>query len=1066
MGRFEYAPAREVFAGLVETYPDWLQVRVNLAVATLNRQLEGDEEAALALVDEVLRRDPGHLRAHYVAGLLRLYLARPAEALGHFEKVAEADPADGYAAYYLGQTLTQLGRPADALPAFQRAVSLAPYLRSGYYGAFQALQRLGRGEEARALAADYQRLAANPQARLAEFKYTRMGPKAEALAVDVPAARPAGPLPAGPVFALAAPLPAEGIPALTPSQGRPTSLTACDLDGDGRSDLFLASVLPGAPEHNLVLMAREDGRYEVAAGHPLAAVPDVRAVAWGDVDGDGRTDAYLARRGPNQLWLQTETGGWRPAPAEAGASGGDLDTVDTVLLDTDHDGDLDLFLVNADGPNELLSNNGNGTFRPLATDRGLAGRGGGSRTVVPVDLDRDRDVDLLVIHREGPHEAYRNDRLWTYVPETAVESLATEPALTALAVDLDADGFAEIYTVAPEGPVRRWSRRADGTYVGETLARHETDDSTWAQLTTLDADGDGRFELLVTGPEGWRLLGASGKTLAEGHPADGAPLAGAIGWLPDPVRGPSLLTLDSAGRLSVSGPGTGRYPFLALALTGATDTAQSIRSNRSGIGTRVAIRVASRWSVVEGYRHHSGPGQGLEPLTVGLGPEGRADYAAIDWSDGVFQSEIDLAGGTLHRVTETQRQLSSCPVLFAWDGERYAFVTDFLGVGGIGYAVGPGEYAEPRPWESLLLPSGLLQPRGGRYAVKLTEPMEETGYLDHAALVAYDLPPGWSLLVDERMGTGTPTPTGEVHFYRSEALPVAALSGRGNRVTAAVQAADGVAAPLGARDRRFVGRLSEEEVLTLEFDRPLDTGPGAPWLLADGWVEYPYSQTSFAAWQAGARYEPPTLEARAGDGPWVTVHREFGYPAGMPRRMALPLDALPAGATALRLRTTMEVYWDRLAVAFVEEAPASLVRRALPLGAARLAVVGFPRRTDGPQHRPGYDYGQRAPFWDTRYQEGLYTRPGPVEELLGTADDALVVLGPGEEVHAEFAAPDRDPRPGWSRQLVLETRGWTKDMDLYTKDGERVEPLPARGPASARREALHAAYNTRWMGGR
>ena len=61
--------------------------------------------------------------------------------------------------------------------------------------------------------------------------------------------------------------------------------------------------------------------------------------------------------------------------------------------------------------------------------------------------------------------------------------------------------------------------------------------------------------------------------------------------------------------------------------------------------------------------------------------------------------------------------------------------------------------------------------------------------------------------------------------------------------------------------------------------------------MIDGWVEYPYAQTVFAAWQAGAPYPAPTLEARDGDGRWHVVAREFGYPAGMPRRMTLPLAA-------------------------------------------------------------------------------------------------------------------------------------------------------------------------------
>ena len=37
MGRFEYDTARQLFAHLAEQQPDRLDVRVNLAIATLNR---------------------------------------------------------------------------------------------------------------------------------------------------------------------------------------------------------------------------------------------------------------------------------------------------------------------------------------------------------------------------------------------------------------------------------------------------------------------------------------------------------------------------------------------------------------------------------------------------------------------------------------------------------------------------------------------------------------------------------------------------------------------------------------------------------------------------------------------------------------------------------------------------------------------------------------------------------------------------------------------------------------------------------------------------------------------
>ena len=265
---------------------------------------------------------------------------------------------------------------------------------------------------------------------------------------------------------------------------------------------------------------------------------------------------------------------------------------------------------------------------------------------------------------------------------------------------------------------------------------------------------------------------------------------------------------------------------------------------------------------------------------------------SIDWSDGVLQTEMDLESGErLTSIAETQRQLSSCPVLFSWDGEAWVFVSDFLGVGGIGYALGPGQYNEPRPWERFMMPPTSLAPSDGRLVLKVGEPMEEIAYLDAARLVAYDLPPGWLMTVDERMAILGPEPTGDPIFARRAIAPVHAVNDRGEDVTDTVLATDLRAAPVGDLDLRFIGRLESEHRLTLVFDEDLDRLGDNLVLIADGWVEYPYSQTNFAAWQASADYRAPSLEARGADGSWTLIFEQFGYPAGMPRQMALPLPS-------------------------------------------------------------------------------------------------------------------------------------------------------------------------------
>jgi hypothetical protein len=280
-------------------------------------------------------------------------------------------------------------------------------------------------------------------------------------------------------------------------------------------------------------------------------------------------------------------------------------------------------------------------------------------------------------------------------------------------------------------------------------------------------------------------------------------------------------------------------------------------------------------------------------------------------------------------------------------------------------------------------------------------------------------------------------------------------------VTAKLAAADRAAVGPAHVDPRFIG-LARPYSVTLTFDRPIDRGPGKPVLLVDGWVEYPYAQTVFAAWQAGAEYEAPTLEARDRDGRWREVAPQFGYPAGMPRQMALPLPPLPPGTTALRLRTSQEIYWDRIAVVYAEPLPDAR-RQVLPMRAARLESDGFAKRTTGAQRAPHYDDDARAPLADTRHQRGWYTEFGTIDPLVADEDHAVAIFGPGEAVVLDFEAPSSSAPQGWTRRLVLELRGWCKDMDLYTLDGETIEPLP--GTMTAARARLHPRFNTRYASG-
>ena len=1040
MGRYQYADAESAFVAALALAPDWLDARVNQAIATLNRQEEGDERLTLSILREVLDARPDHLRALYTSGIVHLYLGDAESAATLLRQAIAGDPSDAYATYFLGQSLLQQGDHVAAAPLFLRAAELDPYLRSAYWAGAQALRRVGREEDAADLLANYQRFEAHPAARLAAFSYMRMGPKAEAKAVTVKVREPA-PVREGTVFS--GPLPFDD------RDWSNAALSVADIDADARLDLLV-----NAPESTAVFLGTAEGTFAIAPNHPLAQPSPARAALWGDMDNDGLLDVVLCGANGVRLWQQASAGEWQET--QQGAA---LPCTDGALFDADHDGDLDIFFTGDEG-NELLSNNLDGTFRPLAEDYGL--RGSPGLQVLATDLDADRDLDIVVLNATPPHDIWRNDRTWRYEPMPGFENLRATKIAALTVADADADGRPELYGVTESGQALAWSwnLNAEGEPTWSSTPLADTQHPA-RSIDAADFDGDSIPELLLSGADSFVLLRAASGAVQH---IEQRPIQALTRVLVEPGNGPALVSAGPQG-LDLWPAGPGRHPFLAIAPSGRSE-ADQMRSNASGIGTHARVRFGGDWAVLDALDANSAPGQSLMPLSVGLDGFEQADFVSLLWSDGVSQSELDLAAGTLHAIPETQRQLASCPVLFAWNGTEHAFVSDMLGVAAMGLFASPGETVPARPFERFLLTAEQLAAKDGRYQIKLGEPMEETAYIDAARLHVYDLPPGWGIALDERLATAEPAATGRPITWRLDEahVPIQATDAHGNDITTLATLADRRAPPI-ARDPRFIGLLKQEQRLTLEFDAPLPR-QGAV-LVADAWMEYPYSQTVFAAWQAGRRYNPPTLEARDGDGSWHTIAPAFGYPAGMPRKMALPLPELPQGTNALRLSSNMEIYWDKVQVVREQPLP-ELSAIALPAVEARVARSGFALRTTGEQRLPHYDYGQRAPYSDAKLARGYYTALGDATELLREEDGALAIFGSGEEVHVEFAELPPPPQNA-TRWFAVEFRGWARDMDLYTQHGDTVAPLPM--PAGldsasiAKRDALHARYNVRFQEG-
>ena len=156
----------------------------------------------------------------------------------------------------------------------------------------RALRRAGRAEEAGQLLADYQRFDANPAARLAGFSYTRMGPKATALAVTP--VQFETPVPAGALFAA----PRQLVAAATGGD-----ITTADFNGDGHQDLLVAG-------ETALLLAGDGETFTPVDDHPLAGIAPVNAALWGDVDDDGLLDAVLCGATGARILRQTSADVW------------------------------------------------------------------------------------------------------------------------------------------------------------------------------------------------------------------------------------------------------------------------------------------------------------------------------------------------------------------------------------------------------------------------------------------------------------------------------------------------------------------------------------------------------------------------------------------------------------------------------------------------------------------------------------------------------------------------------------------------------------------------------------
>jgi hypothetical protein len=139
----------------------------------------------------------------------------------------------------------------------------------------------------------------------------------------------------------------------------------------------------------------------------------------------------------------------------------------------------------------------------------------------------------------------------------------------------------------------------------------------------------------------------------------------------------------------------------------------------------------------------------------------------------------------------------------------------------------------------------------------------------------------------------------------------------------------------------------------------------------------------------------------------------------------------------------MCVYWDEIFAADGVTAPEMTLAEPV-LSEATLRFRGFSRNVIHPARLEpeAFVYADVRPATSWNPTPGLYTKFGPVEELVRAIDDRYVILGAGDEVVLRFRADLPPPQPGRERDFLLFVDGWAKENDANTAFGDSVEPLP------------------------
>ncbi len=1033
--------AIDVYQQAVKLSPTDPDVHLNLANAHL---LAGNAQQAILHADEVLKLDPNSAAAYFIKGSAYIRLNNFEEAVKELQIVRRLEPAEPAAAFQLGFAHFKLNQFEDAITALSDATRDQPDHPSAHFNLSQALQRAGRDQEAQqALEAHQQVAAKNPGTTITPEKLERSRftearipfileqPQKQGIAVRFvdqtetafagSASKYSGP------FAVLDPnhTAANGLFVLEPDQGF-RLLWNSNAVFQPMDEPYPAT--PGAKYTKMLVGDLQNDRYE-------------------DIIVLGDKGTHIFKFATNGLAM--DVGPFSRLQNVASSDG--------ALADLDFTGKLDLLAVTA-GTNSarLYRQFGPLLFTDITSTSGIPANITNIVSLTIDDWPKDEMMDVIAARSAGVPTLFAKQRGGPLI-ETNVNGW---PAGSIIATgDLNNDLRSDLVSYN--------SGKITIFFHGVGEARdYPVDDPNVRAIVLNDYDNDGWLDVWTIGDRihAWRNLGQTGlepatKTL--GLDTISGSFA-SLSFADFDIDGDSdaVLSMVNGGLKYLRNDGGSANKQLKLRLLGN-------RSNSSALGVKV--------EVTSGGLRLIRTVQTL-PVEIGVGSATNLESVVVHWFN-LAASNVDVPVDPTNQLPIFELILpeGSCPYMYAWDGNKFRFVTDLLGAAPVGLPVADGVIIESDPDEYAWIGNeSNFAPRNGYYTVQITEELREALYLDDAKLVVVDHPPGTEVHPTDKLvprkpfsPSGIATLAAEYPLRRAETLA-------GRDVTDLLRQVDAKrVSPEQLREPQKRG-LAEPHGVILDFgplktERPLT-------LVLNGWLRFGGGMANInASHDRSLPFPFPVLEAEV-DGQWQPVAVTVGAPAGKTKTIIADLTGkLPSGAHRLRLQAAFEIHWDRIALMERADETKTAITH-LPPSQTDLHWRGFSEFADLSWDwplTPEYDRVNPSPAWRIT-PSGWCTRYGDVSELIARRDEGLLILNGGDELTLQWAAGDLPPKPpGFTREFFIYTDGWDKDSDFHVRAGTTIEPLPWHGMDDQRypreprpafpSDELHRKYNTRWV---